>query len=146
MEDHPDSIAPTQEASDSPAELAAHRARDWRRGRFAEALVLWHLRLRGWRALARNWRSRAGEIDLIVRRGKTLAFVEVKLRSEDSVGEVVKAHQRRRLERAAEDFALRYGYLRIKNPMTLRFDLAIVESVGIFWRVRYFANAWRSGD
>ncbi len=141
--DNSDSIAPAGESRES---LEESKARDWRRGRFAETWVLWHLRWRGWRFVARNWRGPAGEIDLIVRRGAILAFVEVKLRSEKNVGEVLKAHQRRRLERSAEDFAARYGMSRARTPLTLRFDLAVVESRYGLWRVRYLESAWRSGD
>jgi len=44
----------------------------------AEWLCLWHLRLRGWHILARGWRCPAGEIDIVARRGKVLAIIEVK--------------------------------------------------------------------
>ena len=53
-----------------------------RRGRFAEWLCLWHLRLRGWRILAKGWRCPSGEIDILARRGRVLAIIEVKSRNE----------------------------------------------------------------
>jgi predicted AAA+ superfamily ATPase len=58
------------------------RERAQRRGRFAEWLCLWHLRLRGWRILARGWRCPSGEIDILARRGRVLAIVEVKSRNQ----------------------------------------------------------------
>ena len=62
---------------------ATHRRqRAQRRGRFAEWLCLWHLRLRGWRILARGWRCPSGEIDILARRGRVLAIIEVKSRNE----------------------------------------------------------------
>ena len=50
------------------------RQRAQRRGRFAEWLCLWYLRLRGWRILARGWRCPSGEIDILARRGRVLAL------------------------------------------------------------------------
>ena len=47
---------------------ALARQRAQRRGRLAEWLCLWHLRLRGWHILARGWRCPAGEIDILARR------------------------------------------------------------------------------
>jgi putative endonuclease len=52
-----------------------------RRGRGAETLACWYLRLKGWRILARRARVPGGEVDIIARRGRTLAFVEVKARA-----------------------------------------------------------------
>jgi len=46
---------------------ALARQRAQRRGRVAEWLCLWHLRLRGWHILARGWRCPAGEIDILAR-------------------------------------------------------------------------------
>ncbi|MGH6974530.1 MAG: YraN family protein, partial [Stellaceae bacterium] len=51
---------------------AAHR-----RGLKAERLCLWSLRLRGYRVLAQRYRTPVGEIDLIARRGRTVAAIEV---------------------------------------------------------------------
>jgi len=59
--------------------LAARR-RAFRRGHVAEFLCLWHLRLRGWRILARRFKVKSGEIDLIARKGRVLAAIEVKAR------------------------------------------------------------------
>jgi putative endonuclease len=51
-----------------------------RRGRRAESLAVWLLRLKGYRLLARRYKTSVGEIDLIARRGRTIAFVEVNSR------------------------------------------------------------------
>jgi len=50
------------------------------RGRGAERIAAWWLRLRGWRILAQRARVPGGEVDLIARRGRIVAFVEVKAR------------------------------------------------------------------
>ena len=52
-----------------------------KRGRGAETLACWYLRLHGWRILARRARVPGGEVDIVARRGRTLAFVEVKARA-----------------------------------------------------------------
>ncbi len=74
-------------------------------GRRAEAKSLWFLRLRGYRIPARRVRTPRGEIDLVVRRGGTVAFVEVKARrSLAAAAEAITPRQRRRIARAAEAF------------------------------------------
>ena len=57
------------------------RRRAERGGRRAEALAALWLRLKGWTILARRVRTPVGEVDLIARRGRTIAFVEVKARA-----------------------------------------------------------------
>ena len=54
-----------------------------RRGRRAENLASLYLRLKGWRILARRARVPGGEVDIVARRGRTLAFVEVKARGDE---------------------------------------------------------------
>ena len=51
-----------------------------KRGRGAETLAAVWLRLHGWRILARRARVPGGEVDIVARRGRVLAFVEVKAR------------------------------------------------------------------
>jgi putative endonuclease len=59
----------------------AKRQQAERRGRRAETIAAWWLRLKGFRLLASRLRTPRGEIDLVMRRGATLIFVEVKARS-----------------------------------------------------------------
>jgi putative endonuclease len=59
----------------------AKRQQAERRGRRAENIAAWWLRLKGFRLLASRLRTARGEIDLVMRRGKTLIFVEVKART-----------------------------------------------------------------
>ncbi|WP_147162939.1 YraN family protein [Pararhodospirillum oryzae] len=114
----------------------------WRAGRWAETLAAWRLRLAGWRIVARGWRTGrgtgAGEIDLIARRGRVLAFVEVKARGDgDPTGEALGPTQRRRLARAAQVFLARHP---LAPAEMARFD---VIRVGPGWRVRHLPDAWR---
>ena len=74
-------------------------------GQFGEEQAARYLRRRFYTILERNFRCRLGEIDLIARRGGILAFVEVKLRRDDSHGEArefVTARKQQRLIAAAE--------------------------------------------
>ena len=64
--------------------VATARRQAEKRGHLAEALAAWMLRLKGYRILARRHRTRLGEIDLVVKKGDVIAFVEVKARSDDN--------------------------------------------------------------
>jgi putative endonuclease len=74
-------------------------------GRAAERRALWYYRLRGYRILDTNAWSGGNELDIVVRRGRRLAFVEVKAKGGGRLGdplEMVTAEKQRRLRRAAE--------------------------------------------
>ena len=113
-----------------------------RRGRAAELLCRWHLRLRGWRILASDWRCPSGEIDIIARRGRVLAAIEVKARdSIDAAVFAVTPRQRRRVARAFEHFLAREP--RHGRGRVLRFDVVLVARNRL---PRHVADAWRSDD
>ena len=73
-------------------------------GQFGEERAARYLRQKGYRILARNYRCRMGEIDIIACRGDYVAFVEVKLRKDDSFAAarefVTRAKQQRILRTA----------------------------------------------
>jgi putative endonuclease len=74
-------------------------------GRAAERRSWWYYRLRGYRILDRNVWCGGNELDLVVRRGRRLAFVEVKAKGGGRFGnpfEMVTEEKQRRLHRAAE--------------------------------------------
>ena len=80
------------------------------RGRRAETLACWALRLKGWRILARRARVPGGEVDIIARRGRTLAFIEVKARSSAEAADIsLDRHRLRRVAVAAERLIQRYA-------------------------------------
>jgi putative endonuclease len=117
--------------------LAAKR-RALRRGHRAELLCLWHLRLRGWRILARRFRVPSGEVDLIARRGKVLAAIEVKARDSLALAaEAVGPRQRRRVARALDHFVARHPEL---ARLDLRYDVMLVLPGRL---PRHIADAWR---
>lgn len=113
-----------------------------RRGRLAETLAAWWLRLKGYRVLARGAVSArgsgAGEVDLVVRRGGLVAFVEVKARpSLAEAREAISTRQRQRIQRGAEAFLARRPDL---AQCTIRFDAVLM----VPWRLPcHLADAWR---
>lgn len=114
------------------------RQRAERRGRLAEWLCLWHLRLRGWHIVARGWRCPAGEIDIVARRGKILAIIEVKSRAEVTVAaNALTPRQRRRISRATEALVASRPDL---SRLDIRFDLMLVAPRRL---PRHWRDAWR---
>lgn len=94
-----------------------------KRGRGAETLACWWLRLHGWRILARRARVPGGEVDIIARRRRTLAFVEVKARAtQDAAAMSLDAWRLRRVVTAAERLAPRY----LKAGDDLRIDAIFI--------------------
>ena len=85
------------------------RQRAEKRGRGAETLACWYLRLKGWRILARRVRVPGGEVDIVARRGRTIAFVEVKARgSAEAAAFALDRYRLRRVAAAAERLAPRF--------------------------------------
>ncbi len=116
----------------------ARRRRAFRKGHWAEHLCIWHLRLRGYRILARRFRVPSGEIDLVARRGGSIVAIEVKAReSLAAAGEAISRHQQRRIARALGHFvATRPDLARL----TLRFDVMLVAPRR--WP-RHIVDAWQ---
>ncbi|MGZ9083665.1 MAG: YraN family protein [Rhodoplanes sp.] len=112
------------------------RRRARRFGRIAEACCAGLLRLKGFRIIARDFKAPVGEIDIIARKGRLLAFIEVKARH-PATEEVLTARQRKRIIRAAEAFMMTRPDL---AGLDLSFDLMLVDR----WRrPRHLAGAWR---
>ena len=79
------------------------------RGRGAETIACWYLRAHGWRILARRARVAGGEVDIIAKRRRTLAFVEVKARGDaESAAYALDDWRLRRVAVAAERLMPRY--------------------------------------
>ncbi|MCW0199525.1 YraN family protein [Sphingopyxis sp.] len=81
-----------------------NRAAAEARGRRAERRAAWWLRLHGWRIVGERLRVSAGEVDLVARRGRTLAFIEVKWR--ERAEDLDLAIDERRLRRVAAAAAM----------------------------------------
>ena len=99
------------------------RQRAERGGRRAEVLAALWLQLKGWTILARRARTPLGEVDLVVRRGRTLAFVEVKARASRAEAErALDDFRLRRVAAAAEALAPRHA----REGDTLRIDALFI--------------------
>jgi putative endonuclease len=110
------------------------RAESW--GRRAEDIAAWWLRLKGYRILARRVRTPFGEVDLVIRRGRTLVFVEVKARLDaaSAAGAVTFVNQRR-VSRASNALLARYG----KECEAVRIDVVLISP----WRLpQHIVGAW----
>jgi putative endonuclease len=117
----------------------AARRRAFRRGHSAELLCLWHLRLRCCRILARRFRVKSGEIDLIARRGRAVAAIEVKARDSIAVANASFSHQqRRRIARALAHFVATRPAL---VGLTLRFDVMLVAPGRL---AQHIIDAWQA--
>jgi len=94
-------------------------------GQKAEAMAARFLKRRGYKIIARNHRTRSGEIDIIAREGETLVFVEVKARTSLRYGSAkaaVTPHKQRQVARVA------LGYLKMtdQSHVKARFDVVTV--------------------
>ena len=108
-----------------------------RRGRGAERLACWYLRLHGWRILARRARVPGGEADIVARRGRTVAFVEVKARAtNEAVAFALDPWRLRRVVGAAERLAPRY----MREGDDVRIDAMFI--VPRRWP-RHLPNVWQ---
>ena len=99
-----------------------------------ERAAAWY-RGQGYLVLHRNWRCREGELDLVVRRGRELVFVEVKTRTTDRFGipaEAVTSAKQRRVRALARrylaDNGARAGSLRFDVVSILAGQLEVIEA------------------
>jgi len=115
-------------------------------GAEGEARAAAWLETRGWRVLARNVRAGGVEIDLVVLRGRTVAFVEVKTRTSRRAGapeEAVDARKRARLVRGAAAWLAAHG----RPGWRARFDVITCEPAGDgVWRLRHLEAAFDASD
>jgi putative endonuclease len=110
------------------------------RGADAENLAAEFLQQRGLKLVARNYRCRYGEIDVIARDGGTLVFVEVRMRSSDRFGGAaasITAAKRKKLLRAA-----RHYLAGIARMPACRFDALLISGnqPSIEWLKNAFAE------
>ena len=119
----------------------AKRRRAHALGLSAEHLAAWYLRLTGWRILKHRYKTKAGEIDLIAKRNKTVAFVEVKARkSRRAALEAVTPASQRRITKAAKIFVSQHAKA---GFYTLRFDIVIIRPWALPERI---VNAFEARD
>lgn len=108
-----------------------------KKGRNAESLATWWLRLQGYKILARREKTPKGEIDIIACRGKTIVFIEVKARSSFTLGvQSITPRQIRRIISAAQ-----YWLATRKNQQnySCRFDIMLIKP---YLLIKHIKNAF----
>jgi putative endonuclease len=114
----------------------------YKRGYFVEYIARLYLRLKGYKIIAKNYKTPVGEIDIIAQKGKTTAFVEVKYRADKTDAlYAIPPRTQKRVSRAAEYFiAHDRRYTQGNNPnYTLRFDII---ACGQPYSIVHIKNAW----
>ncbi|BCW94648.1 MAG: YraN family protein [Fimbriimonadales bacterium] len=111
-------------------------------GRAGESQAARFLQAQGYTILARNWRIREGELDIVAQEGDTLAFVEVKTRRSHACGageESVDARKQQRLGMLAERFLAARPDLVFRQ---CRFDVVVVDYTQRPAQIRLYRNAF----
>ena len=107
-------------------------------GHFAETIAMLWLICKGYFPVARNFRfgrgTGAGEVDLIMRRGKTLVFIEIKKRADiRTAAYSVLVQQRERIRRSAEAFLMTHPKY---AGWDIRFDAVLIKFPFTFWHIK----------
>ena len=100
-------------------------------GAQAEQQAARYLQQQGLKPVAQNYRSRFGEIDLIMRDGATLVFVEVRLRRSANFGGAaasIDAHKQQRIIRTAQQYLAGLAHI-----PPCRFDAVLMDDSGVEW-------------
>jgi putative endonuclease len=116
--------------------MTARRERAETFGRRGEVVAAWWLRLHGWRILAARVKTPRGEVDLVAKRGNTLAFVEVKTRKNRAeLALAIDDYRVRRVAAAADLLYPKYA----KAQENGRIDVILVAP----WRwPQHLVNVW----
>jgi putative endonuclease len=103
-------VAPRAESGDGGGDARAAGPARTARGAAAESTALAWLQKKGLKLVERNWRCKAGELDLVLRDGPSLVMVEVRLRSSNDFGGAaasIDARKRAKLVAAARLYLAR---------------------------------------
>lgn len=122
----------------TPSNTGHHQPEHLRQGHAAEQLAAIFLQQKGLILVEKNFRCKYGEIDLIMRDGKTLVFVEVRLRSNSNFGGAamsITQSKQQKLTRTAEH------YLQLHGNSACRFDAILMQTTDIN-AVEWIENAF----
>ncbi len=115
-----------------------NRSKAERLGRWGERRAAWWLRLQGWRILDQRVKVRSGEVDLVARRWKTTAFVEVKTRTTaDALDLAIDEYRLRRVAAAVQAISHRYA----RREDDIRIDIILIAPGR--WP-RHLVNVWHA--
>jgi putative endonuclease len=114
-------------------------------GKTGEDLACEELQRRGYAILARRYRSRFGEIDIVARSGHVIVFVEVKARAGDDFGgsaAAVTPWKQRRIAQMAVDYIARHHL----HDQPCRFDVVTVDLKNARPDIVVYVNAFDAPD
>lgn len=138
--------APAKAREAKPKAAKAKNMHNKELGARGEEAAARFLANRGYEILERNWTCAAGEADIVARDANVIVFVEVKTRSDSSMGfpaEAVTAKKRQRYERIACLYLERHAF----SEMLVRFDvISLVAIAPDRALVRHHINAWSEAD
>ncbi len=112
------------------------KLKSYKYGLVAESAICWYLKAKGYGIIERRYRNYVGEVDIIAKRRKILAFIEVKARK-SGADEVLTSRQRDRITRAASLFIAKTPKF---GNSDIRFDLVIFQSL---FNIKHIKDAWR---
>lgn len=117
--------------------MKSHRIGAW-----GEEIASQYLEAKGYKILARNWRTQEGELDLVAQDGETVVFIEVKTRTTKDFGwpeESVTATKRRRLQRSAMAYLTDQGLM----DLLWRIDVIAIDrdQSGCVERLEHYIDA-----
>ncbi|WP_106225894.1 YraN family protein [Legionella pneumophila] len=114
------------------------------KGKFAEQLALNYLKEHGLELVIQNYRCRLGEIDLIMREGAYLVFIEVRSRSNSSFGgglASITYEKKQKIIKTTSHYMIKY---RIQDKFPIRFDVVSID--GISNKITWLKNAFDAGS
>ena len=114
-------------------------------GKTGEDLACRELERRGYAIIARRYRCRGGELDIIARDGPTLVFVEVKARDGHAFGDAAEAvtwQKRQRIVRLASEYIMRHHF----SDSPCRFDVVSIQFDEGRPVIEVFQNAFSTND
>ena len=121
-----------------PKRFKTKRQKREHKGRLAESWASLFLRLKGYHVLKSRYKTPLGEIDLILKKGNTLIFCEVKARDSLKQGlEALSSHQRKRIIKGAQYFQAHHSRFMTYD---CRFDYVIVTGL----RCHHLKDAWQT--
>ena len=109
-------------------------------GAAAEQLAATFLTQKGLKLVAQNYHCRFGEIDLIMKEGNTLIFVEVRLRSNDSFGSAAMSITKQKQQKL---IATAQHYLQSHQDCACRFDAVLMDKVHLN-HIEWLRNAFET--
>jgi putative endonuclease len=114
------------------------------KGKEGELLVAQHLQKEGYTIITQNYRKQFGEVDIIARKGETIAFVEVKWRHNPLIdsAELIGPSKQKKIIRIAKQFLSQHTHV----EYVCRFDVALVEENNNSINLQYIPNAFTTFD